>query len=124
MPGGLETLLDIELVSEAIPTETSASCAAAAIPGWNKRPASEKKNYLVTIQRDPSADAPWEFNPMRLVVNDAIDVCVDRNRLVLSRPDGKALPGDNRPCRARCSAEVTARSDAVLSAGRLLSVPR
>ncbi len=100
---GSATLLDVELVSEVIPTEH-----VRVVRGrrdrhgrrdtWTERTTGvrEKKNYLVTVQLDDvqyvgesSADAPWDFNPMRLVINDTIDVCVERNRLVLTRPDGK-----------------------------------
>ena len=100
---GTATLLDVELVSEAIPTEH-----VRVVRGrrdrhgrrdtWVERTPGirEKKNYLVTLQLgdvryvgESSADAPWDFNPMRLVINDDIDVCVERDRLVLTRPGGK-----------------------------------
>lgn len=29
------------------------------------------------------------YNPTDMVVNDPVDVCVERNKLVLTRPDGK-----------------------------------
>jgi len=31
----------------------------------------------------------WNFDPTRLVINDPIGACVDRNQLILRRPDGK-----------------------------------
>ena len=36
-----------------------------------------------------AGDAFWNFNPARLVVNDAIHACVAKDRLRLTRPDGK-----------------------------------
>ena len=55
----------------------------------------ESKSYLVTIQLDDmrytaeSSGNFWDFNPTRLVVNDQIGVCIDKNKLVVKRPDGK-----------------------------------
>ena len=38
---------------------------------------------------ESSGDAFWSFNPTTLVINDTIHACVARNRLRLTRPDGK-----------------------------------
>jgi hypothetical protein len=31
----------------------------------------------------------WNFDPTRLVINDPIGVCVEKNQIILRRPDGK-----------------------------------
>jgi hypothetical protein len=100
---GTGTLVDVERVTDTIPVESVTIVHRrrdhrGRRVEWIERTPSERQDrrYVVTIQFDSvtyigesSANAPWDFNPTRLVINDDIGVCIDRNRLVVQRPDGK-----------------------------------
>jgi hypothetical protein len=101
---GTGTLLNVERVTDTIPVESvtivhSRRDRRGRRVEWIERTPSERRDrrYLITIEFDDvtytgesSANAPWDFNPTRLVINDDVDVCIDRNRLVVQRPDGKS----------------------------------
>ena len=58
------------------------------------------------------------YNPTDMVVNDPIDVCVEKNKLVLTRPDGK--PYKARIVRSERDPEVFSHADR-LAAGVMSS---
>jgi hypothetical protein len=49
------------------------------------------------------------YNPTDMVVNDPVDVCVEKNKLVLTRPDGKKYK--TRIVRAERDREVLSQAD-------------
>ena len=49
------------------------------------------------------------YNPTDMVVNDPIDVCVEKNKLVLTRPDGKKYK--TRIVRSERDREVLSQAD-------------
>jgi len=99
---GTGTLRDVDVVIETVPAETHTH----VVTRTNKRGEKEiyadtssgerhEKTYTVTVAlEDMSYTAQssgdfWNFDPTRLVINDPIGVCVDRNHVILRRPDGK-----------------------------------
>jgi hypothetical protein len=49
------------------------------------------------------------YNPTDMVVNDPVDMCVEKNKLVLTRPDGKKYK--TRIVRSERDAEVLSQAD-------------
>ena len=101
---GTATLRDVEIVTERVSqaTITSVHEKRKEKPGEREAhvyttPAErQNKKYLVTVRLndllytgESSGNAFWDFNPTRLVINDPIEACVDKDRLLLRRPDGK-----------------------------------
>jgi hypothetical protein len=100
---GTATLRDVEVVTELVPQATITTAhGKRRKPGvpesfeYTTPSTKVSKRYLVTIRlngmvytAESSGDAFWEFNPTRLVINDAIHACVTKDRLRLTRPDGK-----------------------------------
>jgi hypothetical protein len=99
---GTGTLRDVDAVIETFPAERH----TRVVTKINKRGEREthadtssgerhEKMYTVTVQlEDMSYTAQssgnfWNFDPTRLVINDPIGLCVDRNQIILRRPDGK-----------------------------------
>ena len=99
---GTGTLRDVDAVIQTFPAERHTH----VVTKTNKRGQREmdvdtssgerhEKTYTVTVQlEDMSYTAQssgnfWNFDPTRLVINDPIGLCVDRNQIVLRRPDGK-----------------------------------
>jgi hypothetical protein len=99
---GTGTLMDVDAVIETFPVEKHTH----VVTKINKRGQREvhadtssgerrEKTYTVTVQlEDMSYTAQssgnfWNFDPTRLVINDPIGVCVERNQIILRRPDGK-----------------------------------
>ena len=93
---------DVDAVIETFPAERHTH----VVTKTNKRGQREvdvdtssgerhEKTYTVTVQlEDMSYTAQssgnfWNFDPTRLVINDPIGLCVDRNQIILRRPDGK-----------------------------------
>ena len=99
---GMAVLHDVEAVVEtfAVPTTTHVKTKrgkhgreeAVVVTSTGER---QEKNYLMTIELEDirytvqSSGNFWNFDPTRLVINDPIGVCVDGNRVVVKRPDGK-----------------------------------
>ena len=99
---GTGTLRDVDAVVEIFPVEKHTH----VVTKINKRGQREvdvntssgerhERTYTVTVQlEDMSYTAQssgnfWNFDPTRLVINDPIGLCVDRNQIILRRPDGK-----------------------------------
>src|SRR5262249_46041272 len=100
---GMGRLEDVEVVTQFVPQATITTAR-----GKHRRPDAHdwfvyttpierlSKRYLVTVRLndivytgESSGDAFWNFNPTRLVINDAIPACVTEDKLRLTRPDGK-----------------------------------
>ena len=101
---GTATLRDVEVVTETVsqPTIITVHEKRKKNPGERETqvytmPAQrQSKKYLVTIRLndllytgESSGNAFWDFNPTQLVINDSIEACVLKDRLLLRRPDGK-----------------------------------
>ena len=100
---GTGTLRDVEAITETIATRRETRVRVTKtrkgdiVERIESSPGERReKSYLVTVEIDDmvytgrsSGDLPWNFNPTRLVVNDAIGVCVNGSQLILKRPDGK-----------------------------------
>jgi len=100
---GMGRLEDVEVVTELVPQPTMTTArvkprkpGAHDWVGYTTPGARLSKRYLVTVRLDDtvytaesSGDAFWNFNPARLVINDEIHACVAKDRLRLTRPDGK-----------------------------------
>jgi hypothetical protein len=57
----------------------------------------------------------WNFDPTRLVINDPIGLCVDRNQIILRRPDGKDYKAKIvRAVRTQASSEEGGRTRSAL----------
>lgn len=103
---GTATLLDVEVVMSRIPQPTitfvqtrrkgHGKSGDRAVQVYTTPSERQNKTYVVTVRlndftyvaQSPGSDF-WNFNPTRLVVNDAIDACVSNGHLRLRRPDGK-----------------------------------
>ena len=100
---GMATLEDVDVATTLVPIGTvTTGCNKPGQPGirdWHvyASPASRvSKSYLVTVRLndmlytgESSGDGFWTFNPGTLVVDDGIYVCVAKDRLRITRPDGK-----------------------------------
>ena len=100
---GMATLQDVEVVAQLVPLPTITTARDRhGKPGvddwfWYTTPRERlSKRYLVTVRLDDvvytgesPGDAFWNFNPTTLVINDSIHACVTKDRLRLTRPDGK-----------------------------------
>ena len=101
---GTGTLLDVEVVTETIPTASTTVIRSKRNRHGRREeriyttPSERQETtYVVTIQLDDmryvgqsSGNNFWDFDPTRLVINDPVGVCIDRNRIVVQRPDGKS----------------------------------
>jgi hypothetical protein len=100
---GMATLEDVDVATALVPLGTvTTGRSKPGKPGirdWHvyTSPGTRvSKSYLVTVRlndivytAESSGDGFWTFNPRTLVVNDGIHVCVVKNRLRITRPDGK-----------------------------------
>lgn len=100
---GTARLLDVEAVTELIAQGTTTSVHEKRKKSGEREvrvyttPAErQNKRYLVTVRLDDllytgesSGNMFWDFDPTRLVINDPVDACVYKDRLILKRPDGK-----------------------------------
>ncbi len=103
---GTATLMNVEIVAERIPQSTITSVRRPPADGkragerrvdaYTTPSERQTRTYRVTVRLgdmvytgQSSGDWFWEFDPTRLVINDAIHVCVAADRLRLRRPDGK-----------------------------------
>ena len=100
---GMATLEDVDVATTLVPIGTVTTGrnkpGKPGIRDWHvyTSPASRvSKSYLVTVRLndmlytgESSGDGFWTFNPGTLVVNDGIYVCVAKDRLRITRPDGK-----------------------------------
>ena len=100
---GTGVLRDVEAITETIATRRETRVRVTKtrkgdiVEHIESSPGERReKSYLVTVEVSDmvytgrsAGDAPWNFNPTRLIVNDEIGVCVYGSRLILKRPDGK-----------------------------------
>jgi len=99
---GTGILRDVEAVIETVPAEKH----TRVVTKINKRGEREvyadtssgerrETTYMVTVELEDmrytarSSGNFWNFDPTRLVINDPIGVCVEKNQIILRRPDGK-----------------------------------
>lgn len=100
---GMAMLQDVETLTELVPQAT----ITTARDRHRKRGVHERfeyttpgarlnTRYLVTVRLDDmvytgesSGNVFWNFNPATLVINDPIHACITKDRLRLTRPDGK-----------------------------------
>lgn len=100
---GTATLDDVQVITELVPTPTVTTARMRpenrGVHEWfgyttpNRR---LSKRYLVTVRLndvvytgESSGDGFWNFNPTTLVINDSFHACASKDRLRLTRPDGK-----------------------------------
>jgi hypothetical protein len=92
-------LLDVQEDIEFVPT-TQIGQAQQSKKGKNwtmiTLPSTRKQTtYIVKVQLGGiiytarSSGDFWGYNPSSMVVNSDVEACVDSNKLVLTRPDGK-----------------------------------
>lgn len=98
---GVATIKDVVVVTETVPQSTITVHDKDKKPGdqrssFTTPTARQSKKYLVTIRLndivytvESPANAPWNFNPTRYVINDSVSVCVIKDRVTMKRPDGK-----------------------------------
>jgi hypothetical protein len=101
---GMAVLQDVEVSTTLVPqasvtTTRNRRAKPGAVQDWwaySTPGARLSKRYLVTVRLNDmvytgegSGDGFWTYDPSALVVNDAIHACVVKNRLRLTRPDGK-----------------------------------
>ena len=100
---GMATLQDVEVATTLVPQPTVTTArdrrGKPAVHDWfayTTPGARLSKRYLVTVRLndmvyagEASGDGFWTYDPSALVINDAIHACVVKNRLRLTRPDGK-----------------------------------
>jgi hypothetical protein len=100
---GIAKLEDVEVVTELVPQATITTARVRPKkPGdhewFGYTTPSERlsKRYRVTVRLnnvlytgESSGDGFWNFNPTTLVINDSIHGCVTKDKLRITRPDGK-----------------------------------
>ena len=101
---GMAVLHDVEVSTTLVPqasvtTARNRPAKPGAVQDWfaySTPNARVSKRYLVTVRLndmvytgEASGDGFWTYDPSALVINDAIHACVVKNRLRLTRPDGK-----------------------------------
>jgi len=92
-------LLDVQENTELVPTaqigqarqsKNGKDWTTIALP-----PARKQTTYVVKIALDGiiytarSSGDFWGYNPSSMIVNSEVEACVDANKLVITRPDGK-----------------------------------
>ena len=101
---GMAVLQDVDVSTTLVPqasitTARNRRAKPGAVQDWwaySTPGARLSKRYLVTVRLndmvytgEASGDGFWTYDPSTLVINDAIHACVVKNRLRLTRPDGK-----------------------------------
>jgi hypothetical protein len=99
---GTGTLRDVDAITETFQTPQRTRIVTKKNKRgheevWAETSSGERteKTYTVTVELEDvtytarSSGNFWNFDPSRLVINDPIGACVDRNQLILRRPDGK-----------------------------------
>ncbi len=92
-------LLDVQEITEFVPT------AQIGQARQNKNgkdwtmivmpPTRKQTTYVVIVALDGiiytarSSGDFWGYNPSRMIVDSEVEACVDSNKLVITRPDGK-----------------------------------
>jgi hypothetical protein len=92
-------LLDVQENIELVPTaqigqarqnKNGKDWTTIALP-----PTRKQTTYVVKVALDGiiytarSSGDFWGYNPSSMIVNDEVKACVDSNKLVITRPDGK-----------------------------------
>ena len=92
-------LLDVQENTELVPTaqigqarqnKNGKDWTTIALP-----PTRKQTTYVVKVALDGiictarSSGDFWGYNPSGMIVNSEVEVCVDSNKLVIIRPDGK-----------------------------------
>jgi hypothetical protein len=99
---GTGTLRDVEAITETFQTPQRTRIVTKKNRRgheevWAETSSGERteKTYTIIVELEDmtytarSSGNFWNFDPSRLVINDPIGACVDRNQLILRRPDGK-----------------------------------
>ena len=92
-------LLDVQEITELVPTAQIAQArqdkngkdwTTVTLP-----PTRKQTTYVVTVALEGiiytarSSGDFWGYNPSSMIVNSEVEACVDSNKLVITRPDGK-----------------------------------
>ena len=92
-------LLDVQEITELVPTAQIAQARQDKNgKDWTTitlPPTRKQTTYVVTVALDGiiytarSSGDFWGYNPSSMIVNSEVEVCIDSNKLVIIRPDGK-----------------------------------
>lgn len=91
-------LLDMRETSEYIPTVQVGRVHRNGSKDWTtvEMPSTRKQTtYTVTVALDGiiytarSTGDFWAYNPSKMIVGAELEACVEANKLVITRPDGK-----------------------------------
>ena len=92
-------LLDVQEITELVPTAQIAQARQDKNgKDWTTitlPPTRKQTTYVVTVALDGiiytarSSGDFWGYNPSSMIVNSEVEACVDSNKLVIIRPDGK-----------------------------------
>ena len=92
-------LLDVQEITELVPTaqigqarqnKNGKDWTTIALP-----PTRKQTTYVVKVALDGiiytarSSGDFWGYKPSSMIVNSEVEACVDSNKLVITRPDGK-----------------------------------
>ena len=100
---GMANLQDVDVATTLVPIATVTTArekgGKVGVRDWyaySTPGARLSKRYLITVRLndtvytgEASGDGFWTFNPTTLVVNDTVHACVVKDRLHITRPDGK-----------------------------------
>jgi hypothetical protein len=100
---GTAMVEDVEAVTEFVPQTTFTTYREKRRKPGDRggfavtTPAERRsKKYLIKVRlndmlytAESSGDGFWQFDPRRFVINDPIQACVTKDRLLLRRADGK-----------------------------------
>jgi hypothetical protein len=92
-------LLDVQENTELVPTvQIGQARQSKNGKDWNTialPPTRKQTTYVVEVALDGiiytarSSGDFWGYNPSSMIVNGEVEACVESNKLVLTRPDGK-----------------------------------
>ena len=92
-------LLDVQEITELVPTAQIGQARQNKNgKEWNTitTPSARKQTtYVVKVELDGiiytarSSGEFWAYKPTTMTVNSEVEACVDSNKLVITRPDGK-----------------------------------
>ncbi len=95
---GRGTLLDVQEDTQYIPTVQFGRVQRNGNKDWTtvEMPSARKQTtYWVrvalggVIYTARSSGDFWGYNPSKMIVGDELEACVEANRVVITRPDGK-----------------------------------
>lgn len=91
-------LLDVKEITEYVPTVQFGRVHRNGDKDWTtvELPSARKQTtYAVTISLEGiiytarSSGEFWGYNPSKMIVGTEVEACVETNKLVITRPDGK-----------------------------------